>query len=486
MLSDLQLVLEYKTPSLRGCFHTIAFMKWLFVIIIPALIMIALLSSMIVPAWRPFLFNEWSEILCFSLSLVLIAGAVWLLDSILFRTTLKLSKEGITLPTGFGTTAQMQFHYGWSDINSASLVSADDAKADGSILVLTTTTGSPIRLNMNGFAPNEREQLLLAVELWGTNLIRSPELVEYQLQLQNEAKGLASLSYTSLWEEELSRRFRATTFVPMEPGRKLQRGHLTVLKQLAFGGWSAIYLVQRDGASLYVLKESVVPANTDLDRRREAEKHLARESQILYFLSHPNIAKVVDYFVEESRTYLLMEYVCGQDLRQLVQQNGPQSLDKVIDWCKQLTEALQFLHALEPPVIHRDVTPDNIVLRNDGTVILIDFGAANEFLGTATGTIVGKHAYMAPEQVRGKTRCESDIYSLGATLFYLLTGRDPKPLSVSHPRELLNSIPPSVDLLIASMTALEYKNRLGDIAELKSELSKIESMIDADANASVA
>ena len=190
-------------------------------------------------------------------------------------------------------------------------------------------------------------------------------------------------------------------------------------------------------------------------------------------LSHSNIAKVVDYFVEDGRNYLLLEYINGQDLRQFVRQNGLQPANTVIAWALQIADALRFLHSQDPPVIHRDVSPDNIVLNNTGSVVLIDFGASNEFIGTATGTLIGKQAYMAPEQLRGKATTRSDIYAFGACLFFLLTGRDPMPLSACHPAAVLPDISRRLDLLIANMTEPEQEARLADFTEVIVQLSQI-------------
>src|SRR5581483_5192636 len=101
---------------------------------------------------------------------------------------------------------------------------------------------------------------------------------------------------------------------------------------------------------------------------------------------------------------------------------------------QQMCEILAYLHGLEPPVVHRDFTPDNLMITDDGTLKLLDFNVAMSADNAATSsTAVGKHAYMAPEQFRGLPEPKSDIYSLGATLHFLLTGRDPEPISVSHP-----------------------------------------------------
>jgi serine/threonine-protein kinase len=275
-----------------------------------------------------------------------------------------------------------------------------------------------------------------------------------------------------MWEEELARRFSSTAFVPLEPGSQLRSGKLIVVKQLAFGGLSAVYLVQENGCDLRVIKEATVPRSANEALRREAERHLARESELLAKLRHPHLAQVLDYFLEDGKHYLLLEYIGGQDLRQLVKQHGPQPVEKVLDWAMQMCEVLEFLHGADPPIIHRDFTPDNLVLKNDGSVVVIDFGASNEFIGTATGTLVGKQAYIAPEQFRGKATCKSDVYALGATLFFLLTGRDPIPLSQSRVRAILPAIPSKFDDLIAVLTELEPDKRI-DAQSTRSKLTEI-------------
>jgi serine/threonine protein kinase len=149
----------------------------------------------------------------------------------------------------------------------------------------------------------------------------------------------------------------------------------------------------------------------------------------------------------------------------------------VLEWAIQIANTLKYLHDREVPVIHRDLTPDNLVLRNDGQVIIVDFGAANELIGTATGTFVGKHAYISPEQFRGKTVTQSDIYAFGCTLFYLLTGVEPEALSTSNPRELAPSVSEDLAELIESCTQLEVRDRYQTVAQLLPVLKRLASQM---------
>ena len=196
-----------------------------------------------------------------------------------------------------------------------------------------------------------------------------------------------------------------------------------------------------------------------------------REAKLLAKIDHPGIVKVRDYFIEDARHYLVLDYLNGQDLRQLVLQNGPRRESQVQEMAIQICAVMKYLHAQSPSILHRDLTPDNMVMTNDGSVVIIDFGAANEFIGTATGTLVGKQSYISPEQFRGKACEQSDIYSFGCTLYFLLTGKDPEPLSVSHPKELNEHISDQVNQLVARCTDLEAKNRFSSFEEIEQVLN---------------
>lgn len=470
-MAELQLEVRYRPKGLRGMFLVLDSLKWVFLIAIPSVFLSCCIlfliahglqidASMIAPIVDVL-------ILVAFYSICLAFGYLVTLPVCDFHV--KVSKDGITLPGMVSFLHMTPSDLLWSELKEATIFGVSGEER----LVLSLDSGKRVTLSLSSFEKNELEQFLLGAELWGTNMKRSPELIDYQTALQNEMRGVERQSYTQMWEDELNRRFRSTSFLPLDPRHKLQNGRLIVVRQLAFGGLSAIYLVQRDEQDLFVLKEAVVPNNADPQIRREAEKHLARESELLFGLSHPAIAKVFDYFVEDVRTYLLLEYVNGQDLRQFIRHNGPQSASLVVDWSIELADALRYLHSCTPPVIHRDLTPDNVVLSNSGHLTVIDFGAANEFIGTATGTLIGKQAYIAPEQLRGKAVCQSDLYAFGATMYFLLTGRDPLPLTCSSPRTVVPDIPESLDTLISDLTALETVDRIKDANELITRLNGI-------------
>ena len=136
---------------------------------------------------------------------------------------------------------------------------------------------------------------------------------------------------------------------------------------------------------------------------------------------------------------------------------------EVLALAGQMCEMLNFLH--ERSVIHRDFTPDNLILQENGVLKLIDFNVARESDQGKTGTIVGKHAYVPPEQFRGKPTKQSDLYALGATLYFLLVGHDPEPISQSSPGEKL-TVSPAMDVLVTGCTALDQTKRLQSVADV--------------------
>jgi serine/threonine-protein kinase len=213
-----------------------------------------------------------------------------------------------------------------------------------------------------------------------------------------------------------------------------------------------------------------LPVYVDATVRRQALENFQREAAMLRTLSHPQIVKLVDFFIEDHRSYMVLEHIDGLSLRRMVEQSGPMSEEQVCSLAQQMCDILTYLHELSPPVVHRDFTPDNLILNSDSTLKLIDFTVAQQTESTATGTVVGKHAYLPPEQFRGKPTPQSDIYAMGATLFYLLIGRDPEPITASHPILSDNKIDGSLDEIVARATSLDLSIRYPNIQSVKQDL----------------
>jgi tRNA A-37 threonylcarbamoyl transferase component Bud32 len=328
----------------------------------------------------------------------------------------------------------------------------------GCTLTLDFKSGGGAVLELEHLSRDQVEKLLLCVEQSADQSVLSKHALFFERQLMAVDNDIP-ISYTTIWTDSLESQFGATHFVPLKTGSTLQTGRYEVRMQLASGGLSAVYLAQLHNGSRVILKESVLPLDSDQRTRAKAKEMFEREAAILAKLDHKQIARVLDFFAEEGRDYIVLEYIPGMSLRQVVQADPKRVRQNVVCWASQIANILCYLHELDPPIVHRDLTPDNLLIREDGKIALIDFGASNEFVSRATGTLVGKQAYIPPEQFRGKAEPKSDIYAFGATIYFLLVGKDPIPLSTSHPAQVSVAVLADIDELVASSTQLDPSSR---------------------------
>jgi serine/threonine protein kinase, bacterial len=255
-----------------------------------------------------------------------------------------------------------------------------------------------------------------------------------------------------------------------------QIGKYQILKTLGVGGMGTTYLAW-DAVKVLVLKEM----NADMVEIPKARELFEREAKILQNLHHPGIPEYYDFFVaavggtssrNENRKYLAMELIHGQDLDLYILEHGTVSLAQAIDWMIQLCEILGYIHQQQPPLIHRDVKPANILVRAiDRRIFLLDFGAVKE-TGTLGGTKIGAPDYMAPEQNNGKPVTQSDLYAIGPTLIFLLTGRNPSEFIELQPDgyyfnlAAIPTITPPVQALIDRVTQRRVSDRYLTAVEL--------------------
>jgi ABC-type amino acid transport substrate-binding protein len=253
---------------------------------------------------------------------------------------------------------------------------------------------------------------------------------------------------------------------------------------LGQGGFGAVYKAWDLNLERWrALKEN-------LDASSEAQRQFKREAQILCDLAHPNLPRVIDYFVIPDPTggsgsaYLVMDFVEGEDLGKMLERNHePLPEAQVVDWLVQVCEALEYLHSQQPPVIHRDIKPANIKVTPSGKAMLVDFGIAkllDPYLKTTVGARACTPGYSPPEQYgSGATDAQSDIYALGATAYHLLTGSLPPDSmdvvsgSAAHrslAHELNPSISPPVSAAVERAMQLNRANRWHSVAEFKKAL----------------
>lgn len=203
--------------------------------------------------------------------------------------------------------------------------------------------------------------------------------------------------------------------------------HYQVLRTLGQGGMGTTYLAW-DGVGkisghpqLLVLKQM----NADMAKIAKAQELFEREANTLKSLNHPGIPQYYDFFVEAGKKYLAMELVHGEDLEKVIYTRGPVTPSQAISWMIQTCDVLDYIHQQEPPLIHRDIKPANLMVRSsENRVVVLDFGAVKE-ISSIPGTRIGAEGYCAPEQERGQPLTQSDLYAIGPTLIFLLTGESP-------------------------------------------------------------
>lgn len=311
----------------------------------------------------------------------------------------------------------------------------------------------------------ERARILQGVEQFAPMLQRDAEVVE-ALELPPDH------SYTELWLQALSGPPKRERLKPLEEKARLRDARYTVHHALGVGGQGTAYLATdhaEDDHSV-VLKEFILPVYVDVNVRRQSLERFEKEARILKQLNHEQVVKLLDFFVEDHRGYLVLEHIDGLSLRDMVQKNGPFNEDETRQLAVQMCSIQAYLHELSPPVVHRDFTPDNLILRKDGMLKLVDFNVAQQTESTATGTVVGKHAYLPPEQFRGQPVTQSDVYAMGASLFYILTGEDPDPISVLHPKKLKPELSSELDTIVAKATAIELKDRYAKAQDVERDV----------------
>ena len=270
---------------------------------------------------------------------------------------------------------------------------------------------------------------------------------------------------------------------PLEGGTLLQKRYL-IERLIGGGGMGMVYLArdQRLANRPCAIKE-MVDHFIDPQQRIEANEYFAREADTLAQLKHNAIPAISDRFDDQNRHYLVMEYVEGRDLEQeLAARGGPLPEGLVIDIARQLCDVLAYLHGLTPPIVYRDMKPSNVMLTLRGRVVLVDFGIARLFKAQRKGTMIGTLGFAPPEQYQGVADPRGDIYSLGATLHYVTTGRDPEkfpPFSFPPVRDLRPEISSNLAGAIDRALAYEMNDRPSSIQEFRDMLLYGRGLMDS-------
>ncbi len=245
------------------------------------------------------------------------------------------------------------------------------------------------------------------------------------------------------------------------------------MKTLGHGGMGSVFLCEdlRLPGKQWAVKEMLCPETLPYGARESFE----REVRILSGLRHRNLPMIVDYFSEDGNEYLVMEYVEGRTLLDEVTSRGQVDEIQALRWGLEIARLLDYLHTREPPVIFRDLKPENIIVQENRNLKLIDFGLARHFIeGKPRDTHAsGSIGYAPPEQwdEAGQTDARSDVYALGATLYYILTGHPPSPVyGTNQLSKYRDDLDPEFEQLVQRCLEVDADKRYGSAARLVHEL----------------
>lgn len=257
-------------------------------------------------------------------------------------------------------------------------------------------------------------------------------------------------------------------------------GKYRIIDKVGQGGMSVVYMARNERANkTWAIKE----VRKDGTQNFEVVKQgLIVETDMLKRLNHPHLPSIIDVIDGEGSFLIVMDFIEGKTLSDVLKEYGAQPQESVIDWAKQLCDVLGYLHSRHPAIIYRDMKPSNVMLKSDGNVVLFDFGTAREYKTASLEdtTCLGTRGYAAPEQYggHGQTDGRTDIYCLGATMYHLLTGHNPSepPYEMYPIRQWNPGLSAGLESIILKCTQNNPIDRYQSCAELYYALENYEEM----------
>ncbi len=291
----------------------------------------------------------------------------------------------------------------------------------------------------------------------------------------------ADLSFTDIWMKSLAPPPESPAEGQLgdpdrlKEGQELKEGDYKVLFQVDRPGFGSSYLASHQvmDADGNFLKKVAMLKRYQLIEARDSDmpdtpSRFMKYARRIAKIDHPNIVPILDYFVEGDYGYLVHQYLEGFSLKKQIRQLGPLDEKIVIGLLLQMSDMIGHLHEQASPLVHIDFTPDILQMWRGNTLKLIDLGP-DPSRGIFTAR-AGKSymKYLAPERVNSKPDERSNMYSMGATLFFLITGRSPvKGVEALHPRSYNKRVSNQLDAIIARLTAADFRDRYASIADLK-------------------
>lgn len=324
-----------------------------------------------------------------------------------------------------------------------------------------------LRIQLWDLNEHDRAVLFYAIRRWAPNAIVDDEAQRVLLGGRAIAKTTEQSSV--FWQNLLTDTQIDRHEGLLAAGDAIYGGRYKIKSHIATGGQANVYLADdtTNGATV-VLKEYMLTNSSATRDLIGSAELFENETSLLSRIQHPGIVQMYEMFSHSGRAYIVMEHVTGSSLAELIRNGGPIAVDRVFEIAKQLCDVLEHLHGQTPPIVHRDLTPANIMVSDDATIKLIDFSVAVSAQQSTSVKTSGKRAYMPPEQFRGEISQACDIYALGCVLYFMATGKDPIPLSQSS---IGSNVSPALDRVIQGCTRLEADDRYESISWIKLDLS---------------
>lgn len=261
------------------------------------------------------------------------------------------------------------------------------------------------------------------------------------------------------------------TVMLLKDKKSLAKGRFIIIGKISEGGMGKIFLAQDLKMKCMVVIKQMIPIAENEKDLEYLSKRFKEEARLLFRLKHSSIPRVVDYFIENNNFYMIMEFIEGQNLLQYVSHKPDSrlSVDEAVDLMEKVCDILKYLHKQKPPIIHRDIKPGNIMINKEGEIILVDFGLARSLDKDKSSTaMVGTYGFSSPEHYTGKFLLSSDLYCLGATFHYLLSGESPRerlPFDFPPLARYRDDIPNDLQKLFDNLLDSDPKQRYSKVEE---------------------
>jgi len=383
-------------------------------------------------------------------------------------TILDINDRGISIGRlADWAASSVEYLVSWKEI--------DSVEENGSWITVNSKLDISFKLTIdNAFRWLSREALI-------DGLIKYAPQADLRLSDHSAEHNSPLSRYTGLWLENLDSGGRRKKIKGLLAGDTLQEGQYSIIKQLGQGGQGRAYLATTINADVIareveykddkvVLKEYILPVQNQVEEDQAMRDYFHSEAHILGMLKHCNIVRLCDCFQEDYRGYLVLEYVRGKAIRDLVTTHGPFSELDATPIVQCLSDALSYLQSFDPPLIHGDISPENIMIDKTGKTKVIDFTVAHQFRNERQTTLFGKAGFLAPEQYKGHNLPASEIYALGATIFFMVSGLDPEPLEAVTLHQKGIAVSEEFNRIVAKAMALDLAHRYKAASDMRADL----------------